>query len=463
MRLPAVPRLSPSRESIGLPQSFNLDKRRKITDAFVNPTNRDDKPLPTHGLQPPASTSEQLPDHQQQNLTLTGNQQRSLPLTEGQCGAVSVKGGNAAEAHRLRGIMGFNRKELNKPAFAFSFLPASTSTPVPSFDVFVGGMPYKWSHEDVKEFWSECGTVLDVDCMTFRDTGRFKGIARITYATNDGYENALQCDGDTWDGCSFVVKPWKEKTVRAAPTKDTSSKQLPRERLGKRVEGFNVLFLCNLPSSMTTDGVIDLFRDFDLEAVKLKQDPESGRSKGYAHIHFRRSEQLEAAIQMLDNTVIKGRTVRLGYAIPPPNWKPKKAKTERKNGSEGLEAYAIGDGRYLVRLSGLQPTTRRDDVQAMFSDVSLLDVQLIWSARNGQGSGAVYLMVGDSEGLQAVLKKNDTFYKGRRLHVRPGELSDYQRKTRRSKKTKRRRQKPEAEMDLNGINDDDHDPLLALL
>ena len=35
----------------------------------------------------------------------------------------------------------------------------------------------------IREYWSFCGEIEDLDLMRFPDTGRFKGIAFITYAT----------------------------------------------------------------------------------------------------------------------------------------------------------------------------------------------------------------------------------------------------------------------------------------
>ena len=34
----------------------------------------------------------------------------------------------------------------------------------------------------IREYWSFCGEIEDLDVMRFPDTGRFKGIAFITYA-----------------------------------------------------------------------------------------------------------------------------------------------------------------------------------------------------------------------------------------------------------------------------------------
>lgn len=35
----------------------------------------------------------------------------------------------------------------------------------------------------IREYWSFCGEIEDLDVMRFPDTGRFKGIAFITYST----------------------------------------------------------------------------------------------------------------------------------------------------------------------------------------------------------------------------------------------------------------------------------------
>lgn len=35
--------------------------------------------------------------------------------------------------------------------------------------------------DDVREYWSYCGEIEDIDLMRFPDTGRFKGIAFITF------------------------------------------------------------------------------------------------------------------------------------------------------------------------------------------------------------------------------------------------------------------------------------------
>lgn len=47
--------------------------------------------------------------------------------------------------------------------------------------VYVGGIPYYSTEDDIKSFFESCGTVTDVDCMKFPETGKFRGIAILTF------------------------------------------------------------------------------------------------------------------------------------------------------------------------------------------------------------------------------------------------------------------------------------------
>ena len=37
--------------------------------------------------------------------------------------------------------------------------------------------------DDIREYWTYCGEIEEMDLMRFPDTGRFKGIAFITFKT----------------------------------------------------------------------------------------------------------------------------------------------------------------------------------------------------------------------------------------------------------------------------------------
>lgn len=50
-----------------------------------------------------------------------------------------------------------------------------------STKVYVGGIPYYSTEDDIRSFFESCGTITEVDCMTFPDSGKFRGIAIISF------------------------------------------------------------------------------------------------------------------------------------------------------------------------------------------------------------------------------------------------------------------------------------------
>lgn len=67
-------------------------------------------------------------------------------------------------------------------------------------------MPFSYEEGEVRDYWSFSGDIADLQLMRFPDTGRFKGMAFITYADAAGYEAALACDGAELEGKTLRVR-----------------------------------------------------------------------------------------------------------------------------------------------------------------------------------------------------------------------------------------------------------------
>ncbi|KAK3028825.1 hypothetical protein RJ639_038652 [Escallonia herrerae] len=52
-----------------------------------------------------------------------------------------------------------------------------------STKVYVGGIPYYSTEDDIRSFFEGCGTITEIDCMRFSETGKFRGIAIINFKT----------------------------------------------------------------------------------------------------------------------------------------------------------------------------------------------------------------------------------------------------------------------------------------
>jgi RNA recognition motif-containing protein len=80
--------------------------------------------------------------------------------------------------------------------------------------VYVGGMPFWYTEEDIRACWSECGAIEDLTLLTFPDTGKFRGIVFVTFESDEGYEAALRYDGDDLDGKRLSVQRCKAAPPR---------------------------------------------------------------------------------------------------------------------------------------------------------------------------------------------------------------------------------------------------------
>ena len=75
--------------------------------------------------------------------------------------------------------------------------------------VYVGGVPFYKTEEDIVAAFADEGHAVEaIDCMTFPDSGRFRGIAIITFATREGAKAALAWNGEEWDGTFLTVKKY---------------------------------------------------------------------------------------------------------------------------------------------------------------------------------------------------------------------------------------------------------------
>ncbi len=189
-----------------------------------------------------------------------------------------------------------------------------------SRQVFVGGIPFHKTEEEIKEAFEDDTLTIDgVDCMTFPDSGRFRGIAIVTFASANIAKEALRWNDTEWDGMTIVVKPYKPKS--SAPG-DESTK--PKGDV-RKVEGQFVAFVANLDYSVSEEILRETFDRCDVKDVRMGVDKETGDFRGYAHIEFASDADLERAIEKNGEELIGGRAMKVTYATQ------RKTSTPRTN------------------------------------------------------------------------------------------------------------------------------------
>ncbi|KAL9421963.1 hypothetical protein AB3S75_034270 [Citrus x aurantiifolia] len=171
--------------------------------------------------------------------------------------------------------------------------------------VYVGGIPYNASENDIKTYFEGCGTITEIDYMTFPDTGKFRGIAIINFRTEGAVKRALALDGSEMDGLFLKIQPYK--ATKAKRTSDFTP---------KIVDGYNRIYIGNLSWDITEEDLKKLFSDCKISSIRFGTNKETGEFRGYAHVDFSDSLSLSMALK-LDQEVVCGRPVKISCAVPP--------------------------------------------------------------------------------------------------------------------------------------------------
>ena len=79
--------------------------------------------------------------------------------------------------------------------------------------------------------------------------------------------------------------------------------------------GYHVAYVGNIAFDVDNASLQTVFADCGALFVRLHTDKHSGRSKGFAHVHFPDAESLERAVAK-DGAELSGRNMRVSYAQP---------------------------------------------------------------------------------------------------------------------------------------------------
>lgn len=170
--------------------------------------------------------------------------------------------------------------------------------------VYVGGIPYYSSEDDIRNFFQDCGTVTEMDCMTFPETGKFRGIAILSFKTEGAAKRALAMDGADMGGFFLKIQPYKANRAQRS------------DFTPEIIDGYNRVYVGNLSWDISEDALKHFFSDCRISSIRFGTDKVTGDFKGYAHIDFSDSVSLAIALK-LDQRVLCGRPVRVRCAVPP--------------------------------------------------------------------------------------------------------------------------------------------------
>jgi nucleolin len=188
-------------------------------------------------------------------------------------------------------------------------------TDMTSNTVFVEGIPFDASVEDVRSFFLQKlqdADILELRLPTWQDTGRLRGFGHVRLATKESYEKALALNRQYMGKRYLSVQPAKD-AGRAANNR-SSSLSLPPP------EGCLTLFVNNLPYNATETHISAAFSSrisggVTEDHVRIARNSVTRQSKGFCYLDFDTVKDLEAIVKASQQRpiLVVGRAVRLDY------------------------------------------------------------------------------------------------------------------------------------------------------
>ena len=183
---------------------------------------------------------------------------------------------------------------------------------VESTDVklYVGNLSFDTTEETLRKTFGEFGTVTDIFLPFYRDSGKPRGFAFVSFSERSAAEKAISAmDGQELDGRQIKVNESQPKTDFNASGGG----------------GFNAagladvkLYVGNLSFESTEESVRAAFEQYGaITDCFLPTDRESGQIRGFAFVTMAAADA-EKALAM-DGAEIDGRAVKVNESRPKPN------------------------------------------------------------------------------------------------------------------------------------------------
>ena len=89
--------------------------------------------------------------------------------------------------------------------------------------LFVGGLPYSTTSEDLREHFAQCGTVQSATVITDRFSGQSRGFGFVEMSTDAEAQAAIsKLDGQSFEGRPLKVNIANPQTARSGGSRSGS-------------------------------------------------------------------------------------------------------------------------------------------------------------------------------------------------------------------------------------------------
>jgi nucleolin len=194
--------------------------------------------------------------------------------------------------------------------------------------VYVEGLPFTATEEDIASFFDSCGSgaIKQMRLPRWQDSGRLKGNGHIEFSSAECVDKALKMNGKYMNQRYVKVErplpPRSAIPTAAAPAEIT----VPA--------GCNTVFIKNLPYDVGEKDVEEYFKVFGpITSVRLARWGHTNQLKGFGYVAFKRPDSAEICVKKskLNNAVVfKGRVIICDFETGAPKMSFQRQEQKQK-------------------------------------------------------------------------------------------------------------------------------------
>lgn len=174
--------------------------------------------------------------------------------------------------------------------------------------VVASGMPYTTTEEEIRGLFDKFGPIRSLQLSRFPDSGNFRGLAFVTFESDEVAMKSLELDGHEI-GNRFMRVERCRITASSKRQKKSEYQSDP-----EKPEGCLSAYVGNLSWNIAEKDLRDFFKSSRITSIRFAIDKRTGDSRGFCHVDFEDDESLENAVRM-NQSELRGRPVKIAYAI----------------------------------------------------------------------------------------------------------------------------------------------------
>ncbi|KAM0950179.1 putative RNA recognition motif domain, nucleotide-binding alpha-beta plait domain superfamily [Dioscorea sansibarensis] len=172
--------------------------------------------------------------------------------------------------------------------------------------VVVSGMPYSSTEDQIRSLFKDIGPVQQLQLSKFPDSGGFRGLAFVSFQTEEIAISSLKLDGSKM-GNRFI----KVERCRLDPQRKRKSGFVTEP---KKVDGCSSAYIGNLAYNVTEDDIRECFGASNIDSIRFAINKTTGAFRGFCHVDFADDESLEKAMKK-NQVELHGRPMKIAYAV----------------------------------------------------------------------------------------------------------------------------------------------------